>query len=347
MKFKVLCFCLVFVMSFTLFGCDEKKTGNNSESKSSFTEKTTSSLSDENKTAAKSKALKSKTTTTTTGTREYKPAPVNINQYNKYSFSMSGFDTVTSINDFNDYLDELQNVISDCNFNISFSYENMDTGAYISCNETKKYATCSTIKTPFVGSLLKSGIDINQKITKTVNWPGDGGYVANIKTGTQLTVKQLIRYAVQRSDNTAYYNLVKHFGYTQFNSDLRSIGANYSLGDSWIFTYCTSADMLKCYKEIYKYGEKTDLGKWLINLMQDTDVNRQIGKALDSKYEVSQKYGSDYTEKQYHDCAIVYADSPFVLCIFTNQYPETDQSDKVFIEIANIIDRINNVIYIK
>lgn len=347
MKFKVLCFCLVFVMSFTLFGCDEKKTENNSESKSSFTEKTTSSLSNANKTAAKSKALKSKTTTTTTGTREYKPAPVNINQYNKYSFSISGFDTVTSINDFNDYLDELQNVISDCNFNISFSYENMDTGAYISCNETKKYATCSTIKTPFAGSLLKSGIDINQKITKTVNWPGDGGYVANIKTGTQLTVKQLIRYAVQRSDNTAYYNLVKHFGYTQFNSDLRSIGANYSLGDSWIFTYCTSADMLKCYKEIYKYGEKTNLGKWLIKLMQDTDVNRQIGKALDSKYEVSQKYGSDYSEKQYHDCAIVYADSPFVLCIFTNQYPETDQSDKVFIEIANIIDRINNVIYIK
>lgn len=348
MKFRFMCFVLVFIMSFVLFGCDEKKAKNNSEDASSSVIESSSESSPTTETTTKSTIVKPKTiTTTTTGTREYKPTPVNTYELSTYSFSMQGFNTVTSVQDFYNYLDELQNVISNSDFGISFSYENMDTGASISYNDSKKFATCSTIKTPFVASLLRSGIDINEKITKTVNWPGDSGIAAMTETGTDFTAKQLIKYTIQRSDNTAYYNLVKHYGYTRFNSDLISVGANYSLGDSWIFTYCTSADMLKCYKEIYKYGEKTNLGKWLIKLMQDTDVNRQIGKALDSKYDVSQKYGSDYSEKQYHDCAIVYADSPFVLCIFTNQYPETDQSDKVFIEIANIIDRINNVIYIK
>lgn len=351
MKFRVLCFCLVFVMSFALFGCDEKKTDKSSDNKAVSSETTDFSETESKTTSEKSKASNPKTTTTetaatTTGTREYKPTPVNTNGLSGYSFSLKGFDKVTSVQDFYDYLNELQKVISGCDFNVSFSYENMDTGASVSYNDTKEYATCSTIKTPFVASLLRSGIDLNQKIKKTVNWPGDSGLAAKAKTGTEFTAKQLIKYTIQRSDNTAYYNLVKHFGYTQFNSDLSSIGVNFSLGDSWIFTYCTSADMLKCYKEIYKYGEKTNLGKWLTKLMQDTDVNRQIGKALDSKYDVSQKYGSDYSEKQYHDCAIVYADSPFVLCIFTNQYPEINQSDKVFNEIANIIDRINNVIYI-
>lgn len=355
MKSRLLCFCLVFVMSFILFGCDEKKAESSSESKANSSEATVASDTSETETdqtetttsVSTTTKAKTTTTTTTTGTREYNPTSVNTDNLSGYSFSMQGFDTVTSVQDFYDYLDELQKVVSSCDFNISFSYENMDTGASISFNDTKKFATCSTIKTPFVASLLKSGINLDEKVTKTVNWSGDNGIVAKAKTGTEYTAKQLIKYTIQRSDNTAYYNLVKHFGYSQFNSDLKSIGANYSLGDSWIFTYCTSADMLKCYKEIYKYGEETKRGKWLTKLMQDTDVNRQIGKALDSKYDVSQKYGSDWGEVQYHDCAIVYADSPFVLCIFTNQYPETDKSDKIFQEIANIIDRINNVIYIK
>lgn len=350
MKSRLLCFCLVLVISFALFGCDEKKTESSSESKSVSSETTVYSETETDiseTTLSTNKTTKTKTTTaTTTGTKEYNPTAVDTNNLSGYSFSMQGFNMVTSLEDFYDYIDELQKILSNCNFNISFSYENMDTGAAISFNDTKKFATCSTIKTPFVASLLKSGINLDEKVTKMVNWSGDSGIVAKAKTGTEYTAKQLIKYTIQRSDNTAYYNLVKHFGYTQFNSDLKSIGANYSLGDSWIFTYCTSADMLKCYKEIYKYGEDSKLGKWLTKLMQDTDVNRQIGKALDSKYDVSQKYGSDWSAVQYHDCAIVYADSPFVLCIFTNQYPETNQSDKIFQEIANIIDRINNVIYI-
>ncbi len=347
MRFRLLCFFLVILMSTALFGCNK-----NNENKPEKASSDTSVLSEtdtqtETKKSAKSKKTKTTTTTTTTtGTREYNPTDVNLNNLSGYNFSMQGFEKVTSIQDFYDYLDELQNIIANSDFNMSFSYENMDTGAYISYNSNRRFATCSTIKTPFVASLLKSGIDLSEKVTKTVNWSEDNGLTAQAKTGSEFTAKKLIKYTIQRSDNTAYYNLVKHFGYKQFNSDLYSIGANFSLGDSWIFTYCTSDDMLKCYKEVYKYAEQTKRGKWLTKLMTDTDVNRQIGKTLDSKYKVSQKYGSDFTERQYHDCAIVYADSPFVLCIFTNQYPETDQSDKVFKEISNVIDRINNVIYI-
>lgn len=344
MKFRFLCFFLVFIMSVTLFGCN--KDNNSKSEKESDVTVTDTQSSTVTKKSTVSKRKKTTTTSTTTGTREYNPTEVNLYNLSGYGFKMQGFEKVTSIQDFYDYLDELQNLISNADFNMSFSYENMDTGSSISYNDTRRFATCSTIKTPFAASLLKSGIDLSEKVTKTVNWSGDSGLVAQAKMGTEFTAKELIKYAIQRSDNTAYYNLVKHFGYRQFNSDLYSVGANYSLGDSWIFTYCTSADMLKCYKEIYEYGKQTSRGKWLTELMTDTDVNRQIGKALDHKYKVSQKYGSDWTERQYHDCAIVYADSPFVLCIFTNQYPETDQSDKVFKEIANIIDRINNVIYI-
>ncbi len=345
MKFRFLSLFIVIAISVATFGCDNIKTEKasddtyaSSETISSATEKETTASTSETTTAAK--------TTTTTGTKEYNPTSVDSSKLSGYAFNMQGFETVTSIDDFYRYTDELQKLLSECDFKIAVSYENMDTGASISYNGTTRFQTCSTIKVPYVMSLLKSGIDLDEKIAKTVNWSGDSGIVASAKAGTEFTAKQLIKYTVQRSDNTAYYNLVKHYGYTYFNNDLSSIGANYSIGDSWIFTYCTSEDMLKCYKELYNYGEESKLGKWLLKLMRDTDVNRQIGKALDSKYDVSQKYGSEFSETQYHDCAVVYADSPFVLCIFTNQYPETEQSDKIFNKIADVIDRINNVIYI-
>ena len=122
-----------------------------------------------------------------------------------------------------------------------------------------------------------------------------------------------------------------------------SLGANYYLGVSWIFTYCTVMDMAKCYKDIYNFAEKCDDGKWLISLMEETDVKTQITAALGDKYDVAHKYGSEFNESNFHDCAIVYADSPFILCIFTDQQPETEESCKVFKELAKVFDDINSL----
>ena len=49
-------------------------------------------------------------------------------------------------------------------------------------------------------------------------------------------------------------------------------------------------------------------------------------------------------EEAFNDCAIVYADSPFVLCIMTEQYPETEESCKVFKDLALVFDDINSLI---
>ena len=59
---------------------------------------------------------------------------------------------------------------------------------------------------------------------------------------------------------------------------------------------------------------------------------------------MAHKYGSEFNESNFHDCAIVYADSPFVLCIFTDQMPETEESCKVFRELARAFDDVNNLL---
>ena len=49
-------------------------------------------------------------------------------------------------------------------------------------------------------------------------------------------------------------------------------------------------------------------------------------------------------ERAFNDCAIVYANSPYVLCIFTNQYPETEESCEIFKELALVFDDINSLV---
>lgn len=272
--------------------------------------------------------------------------PVDYNVDGWYGFTINNFDMVYSNEELKECFDKVQKICNDANFSMGFSYKNMNTGAYVGYNQYNKYMTCSTIKAPLVKSLLVKGIDLDKEISRTYIWPGDSGELSKEAYGTVHTAKELIEYTIQKSDNTAYYILCKTFGTDVFNQTQYKLGSGYTLGyyGEWIFTYCTSDDMMKDYEDIYWFAEENEQGKWLIDLMCDTDLNIQIGQALGDKYRVAQKYGSEFNEIVFNDCAIVYADSPFVLCIFTKQYPEKEESCKVFRDLALAFDEINSLI---
>lgn len=368
-KFKNLISAALALCFITLsVGCDSVTPENNSSSEVSATIETNSSSenSTENTvkndsvvpskaTSASTKKTEPTTEPTTEAltefiTEEYNPTQIHDNSYN-YSFSLSGFDTVTSLPDFENCLSELQTIINNSNFKLAFCFKNIETGASINFNENSRFMTCSTIKAPFVKSILEQNIDLDQKLSKKFTWSGDSGYVASLPYGKEITAKELIRRTLSYSDNSAYYNLHGYFGYNQFNSNQYKLGTSISLGSSWIFTYCTALDMLKNYEDIYNYIQTGDNGDLLKKYMtaKDVDVNMQIRSALESKYTVCEKYGSQFydgvDDNQFHACAIVFADSPYVLTVFTNQIPETEKSSKVFKELAVVFDNINTVIY--
>lgn len=261
-----------------------------------------------------------------------------------YSFTWSDFGDVYSNEELEDCFDRLQKICSESYFDLAFSYKNINTGAYVGYNQYTDFMTCSTIKAPYVKSILQNGIDLSEIITRNYIWPGDDGTVALAPYGTTYTAKQLIEYTILESDNTAYYLLFNNYGYSTYNSNQYQLGSSVLLGDSWIFTYCTSDEMMYNFEDIYHFGEENETGAWLIDLLSDTDVNMQIGQALGGKYKVAQKYGSEFNEIVFNDCAIVYADSPFVLSIFTNQMPETEESCKVFKDLAVVFDDINTLL---
>ena len=263
---------------------------------------------------------------------------------NNYSFVFDDFEMVYSNDELRDCFDSLEEICDDADFPLSFSYMNVETGAYVGYRQNQSYMTCSCIKAPVIKSMLDNDVDVNETVTKSYIWEGDAGSVADSAYGTEYTIKELMEYSILESDNTAYYMLCRTLGVDAFNRMQYDLDSRYTLGWDWIFTYCTTDDMLKDYVDIYEYAEDAKRGKWLVDLMCNCKTNIQIGKALGNKYKVAQKYGSEFQEHVFNDCAIVYADSPFVLCIFTNQAPETDESCEVFKDLAVTFDDINSLI---
>lgn len=275
-----------------------------------------------------------------------KRAAESCNVGGGYGFTVSGFDMVYSNEELKNCFDKLQTICNEAYFPMSFSYKNINTGAYVGYQQYNTFMTCSCVKAPYVKSILEDGIDLDKKIALNEKWAGDDGTLSGKDYGTEYTAKELIEYTILESDNTAYQLLCRNFGTEHFNSTQYSLGSNYTLGynGEWIFSYCTSDDMMKDYEDIYQFAEKNENGKWLVDLMCNAKLNIQIGQALGKKYPVAQKYGTDYLESAFNDCAIVYADSPFVLCIFTTQIPETEESCRVFKDIALVCDDINSLI---
>ena len=266
----------------------------------------------------------------------------NIDGY--YAFGYEGFSKVYSNEEIKKCFDNINSLINNANCKIAISYKNMDTGAQVYYDTYDRYEVCSCIKAPYVKSLLVNNVDLSQIIVKNDVWMDDDGTVASSPYGTEYTVKQLIEYALQESDNTAYYLLYKKFGCQWFNNLTSSIGANIYLGWDYLYTFSTVTDMAKCYWDIYNYSLDNEYGKWMTDLMADAKYNYQIGYALGDKYKVSQKYGSEFEDLSFHNCAIVYADSPFVLCIYTTLYPEIEDSFIIFRELAVEFDKLNRLI---
>lgn len=346
---SLLCACLMITGS--LSSCGQSDSSSKASSSSSVSTKKKSvnkSSSSAVETSGNVKTNESKTSDDKSQVKEVETrTPVDFNVDGYYSFSYEGFDKVYSNEEVQECFENINDLISNANYKIAVSYKNMDTGAQIYCGTDIEFVTASTIKAPYIKSILQDGIDLDEMVTKTDNWTNDDQVVASATPGTQFSAKELIEHAILESDNTAYYSLVKHFGCNTFNNFLYSIGASFNISPQWIFCYCRLMDVAQCYWDIYDFAEENEDGKWLIDLMTKCNYNEQIGYALGDKYTVAQKYGSDFDEINFNDCAIVYADSPFVLCIFTGLYPEIDDNCEIFRELAVEFDKLNSLIAVE
>ncbi len=235
---------------------------------------------------------------------------------------------------------------------LSFYYKDLVSGYSIEFRADQIYQTASVIKAPYVRYLLETvNVDLNKKLKMTKK-QGGSSHIDDKPMGTEFTVKELMEYAIRYSDNTAYYMLNEEFGFAGFNAyaDMLGIRANATNKLTLVFPkprfgYLSARDAGLYFEDIAKYIEQgSENAKMLKSWLTTTTVEGMLAEALGDTYEVAHKYGEQGSQA-YHDAAIVYAPQPYVLSILSTLEPYADESNRVFSNVATLIDAIQTQLH--
>ncbi|MGV3079890.1 serine hydrolase [Streptococcus sp. 32226D021BW] len=214
--------------------------------------------------------------------------------------------------------------------NIGIYVKQLSTGQSVGLNQDKVFYSASIAKLPilyYVQEQINAGqVDLTTKVKYTadsMSFPGayvvgGSGSLSKTPDNKEYSVEELINKTAKESDNVAsnllsYY--VTHQFYDDFYQNITAI-----TGSKWdMVTRETTAEVAgKMMEALYEQE-----GYVLESLVSTQFDNQRISK--DIAVPVAHKIGDADDVK--HDVAIVYAESPFVLSIFTDKssYDEITQ----------------------
>jgi len=245
--------------------------------------------------------------------------------------------------DFMPLTDELDDILSRHGDNISVYYKNLASGFVYRHNADRVYYAASVTKAfyaLYLFQLAEQGVlclDTEHTFTYADFMDGSGIIRYQYPVGTSFTLRELLRLNVSYSDNIATLILVREHGAEGFRQFLTELGGNlYEMG--WgIMDFNMSAEEAGIFlQEVHRYIEEGS--EYALALKSDLLDNQY--PFIVSDYPIASKTGwtSFYA---WHDAAIVYATSPYILVIFTARggWTETDFQD--FEEISMAFQRFN------
>ena len=218
-------------------------------------------------------------------------------------------DIVVAQNTLKDYIKE--------NYNASVSYEDLTYGYSFNYNENTVYYAASTIKALgalYIYSNAADGkINLDDTITYTSKYKVSYSTgVSKHKLGSKIKIRDLVKYSIIYSDNSAHQMLISYIGKNKLKEFGKSLGAKNTLNGGDNFGNTSSSDGLIYMKAVNAFIESNaELGKelksYFVESMQnEISVNNLV---------VAHKYG--LYKKNYHNMGIVYDESTYVISIMT------------------------------
>ncbi len=217
-----------------------------------------------------------------------------------------------------DKIAEIDNYIKNNYPYSSILYYDLNSTLKYTYNEDTVYYGASLIKTLDALYLYNKAIDDNfileEKLTYTSSYQRASSLgMQKYIFGTKVAIKDLVKYAISVSDNSAHQMLIDYIGFSKLKSYGNSIGNDYTLvgGDNY-----GSIDLDDAFNYMY------ELNKFINN-------NKVLGKELrtyfDNDYDnfldlenlnVIHKYG--YYSTYFHDIGIAEDTNPYIIVVLTN-----------------------------
>ena len=209
--------------------------------------------------------------------------------------------------------------------NFAFFYYNPQTQKYYFDNQDKYFKGASTVKVP-VAMIYYDKIR-NGELTEesTLQYTSDdyeagGGTTASkYKVGNYIPISFLLEQSIINSDNTAVNILIDGIGYRK----CRELMAQYSdeefIADFYTSNLTKASFGFDIINHIYQNQENY---QELIGYMKQSSFGEYLKKYI-TEYDVAHKYGS--YAGNVHDYGIVFADSPYLIGVYTQNVPNADE----------------------
>ena len=206
-------------------------------------------------------------------------------------------------------------------YKTSVGYEELKTGYTYSYNPDKVYYGASVLKllaATYIYSKASLGeIDLNTTMTYTSKYSwSESLEMKKHKFGDNITLRDLVRYAVTVSDNSAYQMLVSYIGRQNLKNFGLDLGAKYTLNGGDNFGSLTTGDAIIYLETLNNcINNNVELGGELKQVFLSALQN---DLALpDYGIEAAHKYG-EY-KPNYHDIGIVYDENPYLVAVLTTE----------------------------
>lgn len=216
--------------------------------------------------------------------------------------------------------EELTNYLKK-NYSTSVLYEDLSLGFSYSYNPDVVYYAASTIKSLdalYIYTKAAAGeLDLDETMTysKKYKW-NSSKEMSKYNYGDKVSLRNLVKYAVTVSDNSAHQMLVAYIGRSKLKEFGNSLGAENTLVGSDNFGNISVTDAIIYMKAINEFINNNDeLGAELKSYFVQADQNGL--KFEDLGIEAAHKYG-EYSYF-YHDIGIVYDENPYVIAILTHE----------------------------
>ena len=218
-------------------------------------------------------------------------------------------------------VDKITATINDYGAGVSFYIVSLNDGMSIGYNVDKRFETASSIKAPYAlyvyKEIAEGNINPDQEFTYEEKYYNKGtGIIKKSDFGTVYTVRDLVYYSLNDSDNIAHTMLHKNFGVKGYNEMLKNLGTKQlylTAGNPWGYTSARSAALV--WQEIYNFSLKSDEGVTFLNILTNGKYNyfKEVMPSIPS----ASKTG--FASKDVVETGIVFDDQPYIAVAIANK----------------------------
>lgn len=235
----------------------------------------------------------------------------------------------------------LQQFFENFAYDVSVFYKNLDTGFTFGHNDNKIFTSASLNKAThalYLYYLAEQGIADLSTIYTFIqeDYRGGTGVIRFMPFGRHFSHYELLMYSIRNSDNIAFRVLVEYYlnhspSYHEFVANL---GGDTSLVHNITGRQMTAAEAGFFMQKIYNYLETNSFfaQSFKHNLITSDPTIFPNNIA-------AQKYGA--WSYAYHNMAIIYASSPFIITILTDLF-ENENREAILHEITTFLEEFND-----